>query len=183
MCVERHAVNCALASKSGEMDTKRRVYLERHVSDVTRVNTALATLGRVHFALVTIATMPPLVHNVLFLALKTKKKIIRRYEGIYYGHFLPHDIQRWKSLTRELSIGHPSPLHLDVQNEKHLHSGLKVIEVTSVLAAAVFNKGNTALQMLINKLEVVVGMRSFNYGQQMDEQRVKRKNNRSALET
>ena len=111
LCVERHAVNCASASKSGEMfippastgkmfilpastgkmfiphetwlpaanyalarnatfstnlDTKRRVYLERHGSDVTRVNTALATFGRVHFALVTIATMPPLVHNLLF---------------------------------------------------------------------------------------------------------------------
>ena len=87
--VERHAVNCASASESGEMfirlaanyaparnatfstnlDTKRRVYLERHGSDVTRVNTTLATLGRVHFALVTIATMPPLVHNLLFFAL------------------------------------------------------------------------------------------------------------------
>ena len=41
------------------------MYLERHGSDVTCVNTALATLGRVHFALVTIATMPPLVHNLL----------------------------------------------------------------------------------------------------------------------
>ena len=111
MCVERHGVNCASASKSGEMfiptaltgenvhtarfngqnvhtarnltargcyalarnatfstnlDTKRHVHLERHGSDVTRVNIALATLGRVHFALVTIATMPPLVHNLLF---------------------------------------------------------------------------------------------------------------------
>ena len=37
----------------------------RHGSDVTRVNTALATLGRVQFTLVTIATMPPLVHNLL----------------------------------------------------------------------------------------------------------------------
>ena len=51
---------------STNLDTKRRVYLERHGSDVTRVNTALAMLGRVHFTLVTIATMPPLVHNLLF---------------------------------------------------------------------------------------------------------------------
>ena len=48
------------------LDTKRGVYLERHGVDVTRVDTALATLGRVLFALVTIATMPPLVHNLLF---------------------------------------------------------------------------------------------------------------------
>ena len=51
---------------STNLDTKRRVYLERHGGDVSRVNNALATLGRVHFALVTIATMPPLVHNILF---------------------------------------------------------------------------------------------------------------------
>ena len=55
------------ATFSANLDTKRRVYFERHGGDVTCVNTALATLGRVHFALVTIATMPPLVHNLLFL--------------------------------------------------------------------------------------------------------------------
>ena len=62
------AANYALARNaifSTNLDTKRRVHLERHGSDVTRVNTALAMLGRVHFALVTIATMPPLVHNLL----------------------------------------------------------------------------------------------------------------------
>ena len=88
--VERHAANCVSATRSGEMfippdtwlpagnyalarnatfstnfDTKRRVYLERHDGDVTRVNTALPTLRRVHFTLVTIATMPPLVCNLL----------------------------------------------------------------------------------------------------------------------
>ena len=69
--VERHAANCASATQSGEMfipaastDTKRRVYFERHGGDVTRVNTALATFGQVLFKLVTIATMPPFVHNL-----------------------------------------------------------------------------------------------------------------------
>ena len=52
---------------SANLDTKSRVYLRQHGVDVTRVNTALAMIGRVHFALVTIATMPPLVHNLLFL--------------------------------------------------------------------------------------------------------------------
>ena len=50
---------------SANLDTKGRVYLGRHGGDVTCVNTALATLGRIHFALVAIATMPPLVHNLL----------------------------------------------------------------------------------------------------------------------
>ena len=91
--VEQHAANCASATQSGEMfmppdtwlsaanyalvrnetfstnlDTKRRVYLERHGGDVTRVNTALATLERVHFTLVTIATTPSSVHNLLICA-------------------------------------------------------------------------------------------------------------------
>ena len=48
------------------LDTNRRVYLETHDGDMTSVNTALATLGWVHFTLFTIATMPPLVHNLLF---------------------------------------------------------------------------------------------------------------------
>ena len=53
---------------TANLDTKGRVYLERHSGDVTLVNTALAMVGRVHFALLTIATMPPLVHNLLFFA-------------------------------------------------------------------------------------------------------------------
>ena len=64
------AANYALAGNANfttNLDTKRRVHLERYGSDVTRVNTALATLGRVHFTLVTIATMPPLVHDLLIL--------------------------------------------------------------------------------------------------------------------
>ena len=86
LCVERHALNCASASKSGEMfippetwlpavnyalarnatfSTNLDTKLEWHGSNVTRVNTALATLGQVHFALVKIDTMPLLVHNLL----------------------------------------------------------------------------------------------------------------------
>jgi len=66
---------------------------------------------------------------------------------------------------------------------KHLHSGLKVIEVAGFLAVALFNEGNSAFLMLMNKLQIVVGSQSFNYAQQMDELRVKRQNRRSALET
>ena len=65
------AANYALARNatfSTNLDAKRRVYLELHGSDVTRANTALATLERVHFTLVTIATIPPLVHNLLLCA-------------------------------------------------------------------------------------------------------------------
>ena len=72
-CVAEVTLDCprlttrlhAMRLFSANLDTKRRVYLEWHGSDVTRVNTALATLGRVHFAIVAITTMPPLVHNLL----------------------------------------------------------------------------------------------------------------------
>ena len=53
------------ATFSTNLDIKRRAYLEWHGGDVARVNTVLATLGWIHFALVTIATTPPLVHNLL----------------------------------------------------------------------------------------------------------------------
>ena len=65
------AANYALARNATfptNLDTKRRVYIEGHGGDVTGVNTALVTLGRVHFALVTIVTMTPLVHNLLLRA-------------------------------------------------------------------------------------------------------------------
>ena len=90
LCVERHGVNCASASKSGKMfippetwlpadnyalarnatfstnlDTKRRVHLERHGSDVTRDS--------------------PLVHNLLLRSSYSHYyEVIRNiiYEGL-----------------------------------------------------------------------------------------------------
>jgi len=65
---------------------------------------------------------------------------------------------------------------------KHLHCGLKIVEVASYIAAAMFNEGNSSILMM-NELQIVVGSLSFNFGKQMDEQRVKRQNRRSDLET
>ena len=62
-CQLRACTQCDFCSTN--LDTKRRVYLERHGGDVIRVNTALATLGPVLFAIVTITAMPPLIHNLL----------------------------------------------------------------------------------------------------------------------
>lgn len=66
---------------------------------------------------------------------------------------------------------------------KHLHSGLKIVEVSSYIAAALFNEGNSSILMMMNELQIVVGSQSFNYGKQMDEQRIKRQNRRSGLES
>ncbi|XP_011859816.1 PREDICTED: uncharacterized protein LOC105557241 [Vollenhovia emeryi] len=66
---------------------------------------------------------------------------------------------------------------------KHLHCGLKVVEVAAYIAVGLFNEGNSALLMIMNELKIEVGQRSFNHAQQMDEQRVNRQNRRNALET
>lgn len=65
----------------------------------------------------------------------------------------------------------------------HLHAGLKVVEIATFLATALFNEGNSALLMLINELNLVVGSQSFNYAESMGEKRVTRQNRRSSLET
>lgn len=66
---------------------------------------------------------------------------------------------------------------------KHLHSGLKVIEVASYLAAGLFNEGNSSLLMVMNEAKIVEGLQSFNYAGQMDNQRVSRQNRRNSLES
>ena len=96
------AANYALARNatfSTNLDTKRRVYLERHGSDVTRVNTTLAKLVRVHFALVTIATMPPLVHNLLFLY------FARPWFVTIASHHLASQPSFVKYLVQDLKLG------------------------------------------------------------------------------
>ena len=103
-------VNYALARNitfSINLNTKRRVYLERHGGDVTRVNTALATLGRVHFAFVTIATMPPLVHNLLLCAsgaltrfYATVDNVMLQLIFLFFFFF----VQRWHRIEKALFI-------------------------------------------------------------------------------
>lgn len=66
---------------------------------------------------------------------------------------------------------------------KHLHSGLKVIEVASYLATGLFNEGNTSLLMVMKEAGIVVGTQSLHYAEQMDSQRVSRQNRRNSLES
>lgn len=56
---------------------------------------------------------------------------------------------------------------------KHLHSGLKIIEVATYLTACLFNEGNASILLVMNKLNIVVDNRSFSYAQEMDNRRVK----------
>lgn len=50
---------------------------------------------------------------------------------------------------------------------KHLHAGLKIVEIAAFLATALFNEGNSALLMLMNELELVVSSQSFNFAGNM----------------
>ncbi|GFY66745.1 uncharacterized protein TNIN_155151 [Trichonephila inaurata madagascariensis] len=53
---------------------------------------------------------------------------------------------------------------------KHLHSGLKIVELASYLARGLFNEGNSSLLMVMNEAGIVVRRKSFNYAEQMDNQ-------------
>ncbi|GFY20643.1 uncharacterized protein TNCV_1118771 [Trichonephila clavipes] len=66
---------------------------------------------------------------------------------------------------------------------KHLHSGLKIVELASNLAAGLFNEGNSSLLMILNDAGIVEGRQSFNYAEQMDNQRVSWQNRCSSLES
>ncbi|GFY08045.1 uncharacterized protein TNCV_1354621 [Trichonephila clavipes] len=64
-----------------------------------------------------------------------------------------------------------------------LHSGLKIVELASYLAAGLFNEVNSSLLMVMNEAGIVVGMQSFNYAEPMDNQCVSQQNRRSSLES
>ncbi|XP_067208105.1 uncharacterized protein [Linepithema humile] len=112
---------------------------------------------------------------------------------------LHHDVQKellpiYEDLSRDDLLTRCLGGHTQNANEsfnstiwrlapKHLHCGLKIVEVASYIAAVVFNEGNSSILMMMNELQIVVGSLSFNFGKQTDEQRVKRQNRRSSLET
>lgn len=66
---------------------------------------------------------------------------------------------------------------------KHLHSGLKIIEMSSCIAAGLFNEGYSSILQIMNNSDVIVGRQSKSFADKMDEQRVTRENRRSSLAT
>ncbi|GFU41174.1 uncharacterized protein TNCV_3899831 [Trichonephila clavipes] len=66
---------------------------------------------------------------------------------------------------------------------EHLHSELKILELTSYLAAGLFNERDSSLLMVMNEAGIIVGGQSFNYAEQMDNKRVSRQFRRSSLES
>lgn len=50
--------------------------------------------------------------------------------------------------------------------------GVWQIKVAAFLATALFNEGNSALLMVMNKLQLIVGSQSFNFAENIDNQSV-----------
>lgn len=66
---------------------------------------------------------------------------------------------------------------------KHLHSGLKTIEIAAYLAACLFNEGSSSILLIMNELDLIVGQSSFNYAQEHDSQRVAWQNRRGSVDS
>lgn len=66
---------------------------------------------------------------------------------------------------------------------KHLHSGLKIVEIAAFIAAGIFNEGYTAILQMMAELQVTIGSHSKRYAEEVDDRRLRRQERRSSLST
>lgn len=66
---------------------------------------------------------------------------------------------------------------------KHLHSGMKIIEIAAYLAAGLFNQGYASILQTMSTSEIIIGKQSKTYADKIDEHRVVRQERRSSLMT
>jgi len=66
---------------------------------------------------------------------------------------------------------------------KHMHSGLKIIEIAAYLAAGIFNEGNASILRVMNTLGLIIGKQTKIYADNADKRRIQRQEWRSFLET
>ncbi|XP_018363685.1 PREDICTED: uncharacterized protein LOC108761572 [Trachymyrmex cornetzi] len=62
---------------------------------------------------------------------------------------------------------------------KHLHSGLKIVESATFIAAGLFNEGYSAIFQIMMALKLIIGRQCKMYGDNVDEWRVPRQERRS----
>ncbi|XP_043264205.1 uncharacterized protein LOC122404334 [Colletes gigas] len=62
---------------------------------------------------------------------------------------------------------------------KHLHSGRKIIEIASYIAAGIFNEGYAAILHIMETLEITIGPRCKLYADTYNAKRTKRQKRRS----
>lgn len=105
-------------------------------------------------------------------------------------HILPifEDLSRYDLLERCLG-GHTQNANESFNSTvwrlapKHLHCGLKVIEIAAYIAAGIFNEGYYAVMKIFNILELKIGPQCRMYAENQDAQRVKRQEQRSKSRT
>lgn len=66
---------------------------------------------------------------------------------------------------------------------KHLHSGKKIVEISSFIAAGVFNEGYSSILRMMNDLDIRIGTQCRIFAENVDRCRIERQNQRSLFET
>ena len=59
---------------------------------------------------------------------------------------------------------------------KHMHSGLKTIEIATFLAVSIFNEGFSSILRIFNTLGIVIGQQMEVYANVRDESRIQHSN-------
>jgi len=66
---------------------------------------------------------------------------------------------------------------------KHLHCGLKIVEIAAYLAAGIFNEGHSFILRIMSKMDLIIGKQSKTYADDNDERRIVRQERRSLSQT
>ena len=66
---------------------------------------------------------------------------------------------------------------------KHLHSGLKIVEISAYIAAGVFNDGFSSILRIMNALDIIVGTNCRIFAETSDKTRIVRQNRMSLSNT
>ena len=64
---------------------------------------------------------------------------------------------------------------------KHRHSGLKIVEIASYLAAGRFNERYSAILTTMQQLQLKIGQQCIMFADNLDKQRIERENRRASL--
>ncbi|XP_076549216.1 uncharacterized protein LOC143306722 [Osmia lignaria lignaria] len=66
---------------------------------------------------------------------------------------------------------------------KHLHSGLKILEIASFIAAGMFNEGYFSILKIMQELNLTIGKQAMDYAEKSNQRRIQRQERRSSLST
>lgn len=55
---------------------------------------------------------------------------------------------------------------------KHLHSGMKIVQIAAHISAGVFNEGQSSILRIMNAMEIIVDKQSLQYAKSKDSERI-----------